>query len=247
MDLLDLPESTSRDQAMPAAKQRAVGASPAEVKKYLETTMKATCSLKFAERIFRAVSTDTFVLDTTDEFVTESKATTQNFNKKAKELSAATRRKELGEPHAQVFNTWVRVAIKHHQERGNLVEVKRLQKYVSLLTAMGKEKALETIASQVRYAYVTHPRGANRKSRLEANVRETITQLDPAADPEQDDLGLKILPCPSYAAWLSIQMALNEKGAELKHGMPPPGDLERRVQNAINEMAGEPARYRMED
>ena len=89
--------------------------------------------------------------------------------------------------------------------------------------------------------------GTNRKSKLEANVRETVVCIDPLANPEGDDLGLKILPCPSCAAWLSIQKALLAKGAEAKCGMPPPGDLERRVQNATNEMAGEPARYRLED
>eukprot|EP00959_Pyramimonas_sp_CCMP1952_P288460 6032245-Pyramimonas_sp.AAC.1 len=113
----------------------------------------------------------------------------------------------------------------------------------------GKEKALERLLQQVRYAYVTHPRGGhgNRKSRLEANARETIVEIDPAADPSGEDLGLKIKPCPCYAAWLSIQMALQEKGAEHKYGMPPAGDLERRVQNALNEMAGEPARYKLDD
>ena len=214
MDLLGGAADEASQQQAPKARE--VGASPLELKKYSESTMKTTCSLKFAERIFRAVCTDTYTLDPTDEFVVQSKATSVQFNKQAKELSAEARRRTIGEPHVQVFNTWAKLALQHHQSKNNEAEVKRLTKFNEIMMVGGKEKALERLLQQVKYAYVTHPRGGNgkRKSRLEANVRETIVEIDPGADPAGKDLGLKIRPCPCYAAWLSIQMALLEKGAE---------------------------------
>lgn len=42
-------------------------------------------------------------------------------------------------------------------------------------------------------------------------------------------------------------MVLEAKGSELKLGIHPAGGLERRVQNAINELSGETARYRLDD
>eukprot|EP00959_Pyramimonas_sp_CCMP1952_P367659 7701005-Pyramimonas_sp.AAC.1 len=66
MDLLGGAVDEASQQQAPKA--RAVGASPQEMKKHLETTMKTACSLKFAERSFRAVCADTYTLDPADEF-----------------------------------------------------------------------------------------------------------------------------------------------------------------------------------
>ena len=116
-----LPHREEQEGRAPA-KRMAVGASTHDLQKYLELNMKTTCSLKLAERIFRAVSTDTYVLEPDDAFVLESKRITTEYNAQSKQLSAEVRKKTLGEPHAQVFNGWVAMALKHHQEKNNQSE-----------------------------------------------------------------------------------------------------------------------------
>ena len=132
-----LPRREEQEGRAPA-KRVAVGATTHDLQKYLELTMKTTCSLKLAERIFRAVSTDTYVLEPDDAFVLESKRITTEYNAQSKQLSAEVRKKTLGEPHAQVFNGWVAMALKHHQEKNNQSEIKRLTKFGEIMMRQGK-------------------------------------------------------------------------------------------------------------
>lgn len=72
-----------------------------------------------------------------------------------------------------------------------------ITKFLEVMSSDGLEAALTKLAQKVRYAFVTVPRGGhNRKSRVEANVKETIVGIDPQARPDDDNLELKIGPSP---------------------------------------------------
>lgn len=173
---------------------------------------KLSLSTALAARVLKSVVLTNIRLPVTSAFVTRAMSATRAYADKAKTfIDKKTKKYQMNEPHTHVFNAFLNAAANSTKVVGHEIVTAYTEKLRGLVAI---PKGLQQIASGVKYARISKQWDPQYK-RIEFNAKENT---------EEHHVFYQCL----------LPTILAEGGAEELEGVAPPGDLERKVQEAIN-------------
>ena len=210
---MDLSGVSSTRAAEPAAHRRRIGGTEEESAKLVKLVAKLTLSNALQCRVLRAVSLSCYKISSKSQFVTVALTATKGYSEKSKDVPKAERVTMLHHPHTHVFNAWLSM-MKTKLKDGE--PQKMLALYLQLMESMGGAvKALQEMGKGCKYARITKMYDQEHK-RLEVNFRDI-----------SDEAKL----------WEACVLpAVLAEGATQLEGVAPQGDLERRIQESLQEL-----------
>ena len=199
-------------------KRRATGPADADYKRLLTLVSKLTLSCAQTSRVMRAICLETVKIPTDCTFVTMAKEATTTFNTHTKGMQREERLEKFYHPHIHVWNAWL-VAAKTLIKPTDQAMTQKIDAYVGRISQSPEVgDRLAKMGENVKYARVAKMYGEGFK-RIEFQARQLS---------EEDQIWKEVM----------LPLMLREPKAEKLEGVPPPGDLERRIQEIIDEMEG---------
>ena len=182
-----------------------------EMQKIMAVIAKLSLSNALQARFTRAMLLDVYRVKADSLFATEIKAATKQFTERAKEIpDQPTRLRMLGLPHVHAWNACLK-ALRALLDKPEKQEVAaQLGQYCTKAQALG----WQGVAEQVKFM------------RLRKTFNRDFVNLEFNLVPDSD--ADKVFP-------LMKEALLSQPEAAHLPGVPPPGDLERRVQRWLED------------
>lgn len=209
---LGLEAAAGSAEARPA-KARAVGSSNKDNEKLMVLIAKLCLANSLACRVLKSVTLEVVLLKASSGMAVSMLEAGRNFAKAAESLSAKVKFEKLGTPHLHVFNAALKVALEGTDDQA---AKKTISDYTTRITAAGTAK-YTMMAAEIKHWRINKCFDRELK-RLEFNIPES----SPAKP----------------VAHVVVAHILSHCGGERKPGMAPPGDLERKIQEAVTELIG---------
>ena len=207
----DGKDGKDKDKGSKRARQGDRGDSEAEAMRALLTQVaKLSLANALSARVMRSIVLDVMHVPASSAVITAIMAATRAFAE-AHRPASAQERLGMGMPHHHAWNALIET-VKRDAPSGAF-ECKAIEDY----SAFVKTDPVTILTKQVRYVRVTKC------------YDKTMKKLEVNCYPD----------CQSYKLWQVIKAFLLKGGCKELPGLAPPGDLERRIQKALDEAAGD--------
>ena len=178
----------------------------------LTLVAKLALSSALATRVLKSVILRVVLISSSCEFSTKGKAATANWASAAKALpkgaAGVEARAKMGQPHHALWNAWLKIVA----AKGTEAQQKTCKDYIEYMTKGG----LKQLSKEVKYV-----------------------RLNKAWDPEIKKLELCFLEGSETEKFFEgtlLPIMIKDGKAREVEGVAPQGDLERKIQAALDEM-----------
>ncbi|CAK0789186.1 unnamed protein product [Prorocentrum cordatum] len=182
---------------------------------------KLALSTAMSPKMTRAIGLDKYQVSESSEYFAQGRKYTESYAEAAKTFGKDQKQQKIAahaHPHVHVWNAWLMAAKKELAEKDlNPPQASNLDAYIAKKKngSTDSKEYLHTLMKEVRYARCCKTYD-NKIKRLEANV---VTNCDSDICFQQ----------------VTVPLRIRSKAVKLE-GVAPLGDLERRIQTAIDEL-----------
>eukprot|EP00929_Paragymnodinium_shiwhaense_P004237 TRINITY_DN10501_c0_g2_i2.p2 TRINITY_DN10501_c0_g2~~TRINITY_DN10501_c0_g2_i2.p2 ORF type:complete len:235 (-),score=76.16 TRINITY_DN10501_c0_g2_i2:852-1556(-) len=184
-------------------------------RKLLQMVAKLALSSALQVRVLKSIALDVFLVKEDGWLVKGLKEATTAYAEQADKIGKEQRVQAIGMPHLHAWNKLLSmckdVGAKNEQAQKIIDQYKEL---VGGLVSQG-QGIWDILHTHCRYCRV-QPCWAKNMKRLEVNI---------------------VCNSPAAPVWEIMKVVLKENGASERRGMAPPGNLEEKIQKAIDELA----------